>query len=489
MTNATLVQLLGSWSKREGPRYARLADALRSAIERGQLPAGTRLPAERVLSGLLAVSRTTVVSAYATLRQDGWLESRQGSGTRVARWRGSGLVSSESASDLLPRRRFALRAMVREATSEVEFLGAHLPGLPDVLKSALREAGGDLASLAAAPGYLPMGLPALRRAVAAYLDDRGLPTTEDQVLVTSGAQQAIWLVANVLIDRGSTVLMEDPTYLGAIDVFASLGVRPMGVAVGPAGVLVDLLRQAMARTAPRLVYLVATCHNPTGTVMPEEHRREIARDIDRTAAVLVEDMTLADLCLEGDPPRPIAAFARGNSVLTVGSLSKLFWGGLRVGWIRGPEAMIARLAEAKVISDLGGSILSQAVAARILGRAGELVVLRRRQVRVRRDLLARLLAQHLPSWSWSKPSGGLSLWVRLPSGSASEFAQVALRHGVAVVPGSVNSPEGQHGDCLRLPFVAEPEILKEGVARLGRAWMEAASLPRQRTRGGVGVLV
>jgi len=488
VAGTALVQALGEWTKGEGPRYLRLAGALRSAIERGQMPPGARLPAERVLTRLLAVSRTTVVGAYDALRQEGLLESRQGSGTRVARWRGSALESDETARDSLWRRRFVLRAMVGKTTADVEFLGAHLPGLPDFFKAAMDEAEGDLRSLVAEHGYFPLGLPALRRAIAAYFKESGLLTSEEEVLVTGGAQQAISLVANVFVDPGKVVLMEDPTYLGAIDAFASFGARPTGIAVGPTGIRVDLLRAAMARTVPRVVYVVATCHNPTGTVMPEEHRRDIARDIDGTNTLLVEDMTLADFCLDGDPPRPIAAFARGGNVLTVGSLSKLFWGGLRVGWIRGPQALIARLAEAKVVSDLGGSILSQAVAARVLDRAGEVVRLRRRQVRPRRDLLARLLGQHLPSWSWSKPAGGLSLWVRLPSANASELAPVALRHGVAIVPGTVHSPEGQHADCLRLPFVAEPEVLRDGVERLSRAWKELQSMP-QRTPRGVGVLV
>jgi DNA-binding transcriptional MocR family regulator len=108
-------------------------------------------------------------------------------------------------------------------------------------------------------------------------------------------------------------------------------------------------------------------------------------------------------------------------------------------------------------------------------------------VRARLDLLTRLLSQHLPSWSWSKPAGGLSVRVRLPSGNASE-AQAALRHGVAIVPGTVNSPDGHYGDCVRVPSVAEPGTLKEGVERQSRAWKETGTAPR-RTRGRVGVLV
>ena len=165
-----------------------------------------------------------------------------------------------------------------------------------------------------------------------------------------------------------------------------------------------------------------------------------------------------------------------------------FWGGLRVGWIRGPEPFVARLSRLKVVSDLSSSLVSQALAVRVLDRAQELVALRRRQVREGLERATRLIASHLPEWSYRRPAGGLSLWVRIPSGDVAELSEIALRRGVAIVPGTVNSPEGRWGDHLRLPFVAGPETMADGVRRIAEAWTEYAPQGRSRRRS-VGVLV
>ena len=172
----------------------------------------------------------------------------------------------------------------------------------------------------------------------------------------------------------------------------------------------------------------------------------------------------------------------------MGSLSKLFWGGLRVGWIRASEALLTRIARRKIIAALGGSVLSQLAAVRLLGRADEIRDLRCRELKEKLGTLTRLLTRHLPDWTWTPPSGGLSLWARLPRGNADEFAQVALRHGVSVVPGSLASPEGGAPDYLRLPFVLDPEPMEEGVRRMARAWASYGAAAR-RERASLDVLV
>ena len=141
-----------------------------------------------------------------------------------------------------------------------------------------------------------------------------------------------------------------------------------------------------------------------------------------------------------------------------------------------------------MVSDLSGSLLSQTVAARVLGRVQELATTRRRQVRTRLDHAARILAKHLPDWTYRRPAGGLSLWIGLPAGDASELAAIALRRGVAIVPGSVNSPEGRWADHIRLPFAADPKTMEEGIQRVAAAWAEYAPERRSRRRA-VGVLV
>ena len=306
--------------------------------------------------------------------------------------------------------------------------------------------------------------------------------------MTSGAQQAIALIANLLIEAGDPVVLEDPTYPGAIDAFASFGARLTGVVHEGDGLSAQALREAVASVSPRVVYLIPTCHNPTGVVLGEPARRDVVRALEGSGAVVVEDMTLADLTLEPGVAPPLAAYARNLTVLTVGSLSKLFWGGLRVGWIRGPEPLIAQLSRLKVVSDLSGSLVSQVLAGRVLARARELATLRRRQIRSRLDHATRILAKHLPDWAYRRPAGGLSLWMRLPAGDASELATVASRRGVAIVPGSVNSPDGRWADHVRLPFASDPETMNDGIQRIAEAWAEYAPERRARRRA-VGVLV
>jgi DNA-binding transcriptional MocR family regulator len=488
MTRTRCLEILGDWSRGAGPLYQRLASALRAAIERGDLPAATRLPAQRRLAAWLELSRTTVVMAYDVLVQESWLETREGSGTRVCRSSARGLTPRGGAAAILSAHNVVFRGLVEKSGAEIEFHGAHFNGIPRRFDRVLGEAGDELRQVARGHGYLPLGLPALRRAVAAHLERAGLPTREEQVLITSGAQQAIALLAGLLVEPGDAVILEDPTYLGAIDAFASFGARLAGVPVDGDGVRADALRDTIARMSPRIVYLVPTCHNPTGAVLPAEARREIAGIVGSSGVVLIEDLTLADLTLAGTAPPPIAAFAPSATTLTVGSLSKLFWGGLRVGWIRGPEPVIARLARLKVVSDLSGSMISQAVAVRVLARARELAALRRRQIQTGLLLAERLMAKCLPSWSFRRPAGGLSLWVRLPAGDAVELAALALRHGVSIVPGNVNSPEGRFPDHLRLPYVDEPRRVEEGIGRLAEAWADYAP-DRRGSRRGVGVLV
>lgn len=471
-------QALGDWRSGEGPAYQQLAGALQAAIERGDYPLGTRLPAERALAKALRVSRTTVVSAYEQLRQGGWLESRQGSGSRVRRGIGHPRPSErEARTSAAFERNTVFRGLVESGGGTIEFLGAHLPGAADFLADALKHVGEDLAEWLHHPGYTPLGLRPLREKIAAHLDRSGLPTSAEQVLVTHGAQQAIVLTAQLYVQAGDAVVLEDPTYLGAIDVFASSGARLIPVPMGADGIRVDLLREALSRERPRLAYLMPSVHNPLGTVESEARRREIVRLAEERGVPIVEDHTLADLFLGSAPPPPLAAFARTVPVITVGSLSKLIWGGLRVGWIRAPEAVISRLARLKVMSDLGNSVVSQALAVRLLGKVDAIRESRRALISERLELVSRQIARRLPGWTWRRPAGGLSLWVKLPRGNAAQFAAVASRHGVSVVPGSTCSPRGAYPEFLRIPFVQEPEAIREGVRRLAGAWKAYSPSP------------
>jgi DNA-binding transcriptional MocR family regulator len=454
-----------------GPLYRRLANALRAAIQRGDLAPGMRLPAERLLADESRIGRSTVVAAYELLREDGLVERRQGSGTHVR----AGAISRVSRDREVELSRalqgnMLFRGIVEGTDVGVDLLGAHPSGTAVMTPELCAAASEDLLGMADGHGYFPGGYRPLRRAVAESFERSGLPTTERQVLITNGAQQALSLAAAFFLQRGDVMVLENPTYAGAIDAATAAGARIVPLPVSFDGARVDVLRDLLAGASPKLVYLNPTFHNPTGTVMPEAARDEVARLVAGHQVALIDDRVVADVTLEGEPSAPIALHAPEAPILTVGSMSKLFWGGLRVGWIRAPESIVARITRFKAVLDLGASLPGQVLAAHLLRRADEVREERRREMSARLDLMCALLADQLPSWSWTRPKGGLVLWVRLPFGSAREFATLADRRGVAVLPGPVMSPDMGFDDHLRLTYAREPDILRDGVRRLVSAW-------------------
>jgi DNA-binding transcriptional MocR family regulator len=478
--------VLGSWRAGHGPLRERLTGALRSGIETGELAPGLRLPPERTLAAQLAVGRGTVVAAYEALRDLGLLERRQGSGTVVRSE--AGALASGRAAELATalQRNLLFRGLASGGDDgAVDLIGTHAPATEPV-RDALRLATAALDTdvLSAHHGYFPLGYSPLRRGVAAHLTALGLPTSEDEVLITTGAQQAISVVATCLVEPGAVVVVEDPTFPGAIDAFRTAGARILTVPVTSAGVDLDALAATLADHPVRAVYLMPTFHNPTGCVLPEAGRRRLAALAKAYDVPVIEDDAVAELSLGDHAPAPVGAHAGGAPVLTIGSMSKLFWGGLRVGWIRGPRPLIAQLGRVKAVADLGSSMVSQAIAVALLARAAETRELRRRELSETCDLLGGLLARRLPGWTWRRPEGGVSLWVRLPFGSASDLARIAAGHGVAIVPGSVMSARSAFDDHIRLPLTRDAQTLRDGVDRLARAWREydrpAATSDRMR---------
>lgn len=461
---ARVAMLLGPWATGGGPLYAALADALRAAIERGELPEGTVLPPERELAGRLHVSRTTVVGAYGALKEAGVLASRQGRGTWVA------AAAAPRAGDVA----FSgeLYSNLMGAGGDVIELTAAAPFPTSVVaEETARLAGDGLASRVAGVGYLPAGLAELRERIAAVHTAQGLPTRPDEVLVTTGAQQAINLVAALFGEPGQSVLVEEATYPGALDAARAVGMRPVGATLDDGGVVVEALEELMDRVRPRFAYLVPVHQNPTGSVLSDARARAIAELSARYRVPVVEDMALRDLRLVDRPaPAPVASHDPEALVISIGSTSKVLWAGLRVGWIRAPRAIVERLVQLKMRSDLGSDVLSQVIAAAVLPRLDDAIAERRDGLRAGHAALAAALSRHLPDWTWDTPPGGCILWVRIPDGDAREFAQVSQRYGVTIVPGQVLSAAGGHADRLRIPFVADAPVLEEAARRLALAW-------------------
>jgi DNA-binding transcriptional MocR family regulator len=233
----------------------------------------------------------------------------------------------------------------------------------------------------------------------------------------------------------------------------------------------------LAEAPVDLVYLMPTFHNPTGALLSAARRRRIIELAAEHSTLVVADDALAGVSLGADTPPPLSSFqgaagGRPVTVLEVGSLSKSVWGGLRVGWVRAPGDVISRLARRKALADLGSPIIDQLVAARLMPALDALVERRIPERKTQLATLEGLLTEHLPSWRWRTPTGGPSLWVELPGGDATVFAQVALRHGVEAIPGRSMDPSGDHDSYLRIPYCFSPEFVTEVVLRLAAAWAD-----------------
>ncbi len=486
-----LAEILRPSLDADGPLYRALADGLRHAIDRGEVPLGTMLPPERTLAKSLAVSRATVVAAYDRLKAGGWLESHRGSGTWVRhvddRAHRAGVDAVSTGRLFLSEDGAEQRTGPGEedevSRDVVDLSVAALTG-SDTVEAVLTSLTSDeIRSLTTHHGYLPQGLRSLRQVVAARFAAAGLPTDEDHVLVTTGAHQAISLVARQTLQAGDAVIVESPTFPGALDVFRRFGARTFPLPVDDDGARTDILDDLLERAEPKLLYVSPHFHNPTGAVMPLARRLEIGELVSQRDTVVIEDYAMGDVALDDtELPPPIAALAPDANIHTIGSTSKLFWAGLRVGWIRSPDHWAVRMLATKTVADLGTPLVSQLLAAKLLRHIDEIQAERRAELAPCRDLLCELLADELPSWRFTRPPGGLSLWVQIPEGNADEFAEVAMRHGVAVVPGPALSVDEGNRRALRIVFARPPSTLREGVRRLAAAWVAYAPNERSSAR-------
>jgi DNA-binding transcriptional MocR family regulator len=470
-----LARLLGQWQSLPGrhrsPDYAALAGAVRGLLADGRLPLGVRLPAERELAESLAVSRTTVSAAYRSLRETSHLTSRRGAGSwttlpsghRVAT---SGLWAPDEDPDMID-------------------LGVAASAAPVELVPAARAAADDLPRYLGSAGYHPSGLDVLRQAVADGYTARGVPTSVEQILITSGTQQALDLVLRLSVPAGAPVLVESPTYPNAL---AALSARRARIAThgldAGTGWDAELLLGALRQTRPRLAYVIPEFHNPTGHLMPMELRERLVATAHATGTELVVDESWVDLPLDGEPvPPPLAVFDRHSRVVSIGGMSKAYWGGLRIGWVRASAPLVQRLAALRVGVDMASPVLEQLVAVRLLARSAAIVAARRAQLALRRDALVAALVSMLPEWRFFVPTGGATLWAELDGPISSALSRAAEDVGVRLAPGPRFGLDGTLERFIRLPFTLPADDLTEAVRRIAavRHDLDTTSRPAWRT--------
>ena len=320
-----------------------------------------------------------------------------------------------------------------------------------------------------AEGYRP-----LREWVAADLSRRGVPTAADQVLIVSGSQQGIDLVARSLLQPGDVVLTEDPSYLAALQVFASYEAIVRPIRTDAEGIDVEPVTAALRQAGVKLLYVMPSHQNPSGATLAERRRRPLLEAALAAGIPVLADEAYLDLRYDPGEPAPLAASLPGAPVISVGTFSKVIAPGLRVAWLAGPEAVVARLALLKQVTDLHTSSLTQRLVYRFVsgGQLPAQVARLRVAYRAKRDAFLRALDRHLTGKAiWTRTAGGMFVLLRLPAGrSATALLPAALDHGVAFVPGAPFFAAGGGEETMRLNFVSPPlEQIDEGVARLAKA--------------------
>jgi 2-aminoadipate transaminase len=460
------------------PLFRQLHAQMKELIESGSLSQGSRLPATRELAGQIGLNRTTVSAAYALLESDGLITGHVGRGSFVAG-------------------RYAPLADVRGSVDSSSFSRSRPSELLFPLQE-FRETCAEVIASDEAASILqlgsPSGYPPLRRYLMEQARAEGVASESDDILITSGCQQAFDLLQRT-IDPGSTVLIEDPVYLGVRSVFERAGARLVGVPVGRNGIVLEHLERIIARERPRLLSVTPNFQNPTGATMPLAARKSLLRITQAAGVTVIENDIYGPLAYEGEPIPAIKHLDDTGDTVLLRSFSKVAFPGLRVGWVIAPRPLIEKLTETKQWSDLHTDQLSQAVLLRF-AESGRLEQHRQRMLLAGRERLQAALeacARYLPAGTrFTRPRGGMSLWVELPATlDAAELLPRAEREGVNYLPGKFFTVSRPQPNALRISFAGmTPEEIRSGLAILGRIFQEELERVRAHVpMGEVAALV
>ncbi|SHT58341.1 GntR family transcriptional regulator [Mycobacteroides abscessus subsp. abscessus] len=455
--------------------YQSILDHIRSELVEEEL----QLPSVRELSKQLGVSLVTVVKAYQKLDQEGYITSVQGKGTFIRKTKVQESERKESTrsydwqlsvQDYLPRSQFARFHQVPErihlSSSMID------PGLlPNrFLEQEIQRMFSENPKVLSQYGEI-QGDQALRQAMVEYLQRLDLPTSPENILVTSGSQQGIDLIARTFVGPGDVVVMEAPTYPGAIDVFRGRGATILTVPVDSDGMRVDLLQNLCDKYKPKIIYTVPTFHNPTGAVMPTKRRRQLLEIAKSTQCLVIEDDPCSEIYFDRKPPASMKSLDEDGHVIYLKGLSKILAPGCRIGILAASGSIFKRLLAAKANTDLGSPLLTQKAILPFISSKRMMDHLKklRTALKIRRDLVLEILSKHAPEEvSWFIPKGGLNVWITLPSWIHTDQLLIeAKKEQITFLPGSACYPTEQENHHLRISFsYMKEQQLQQGVTTI-----------------------
>ena len=468
----------------EVPLYQQLYRHFTELIRSGSLKRGERLPPTRELAGLIGLNRTTVSAAYELLEADGLIAGHVGRGSYVTSGDAPGaeglnwnaILESAGSGSAQPNLSGAISFAVSRPSENLFPIDDFRASCQEVMANA------DFASvlqLGSPGGYEP-----LRQYLIEAAQQEGVMRPGDDMVITSGCQQALDLARRVLVRAGDRVLVEEPVFPGLKNLFVEAGADLIGIPVHQEGLDLLQLERALAKASAKAIVVTSNFQNPTGTTLSRDARTTVLRLARAAGVPLIENDIYGQLRYEGEPISTIKQMDETGDTILLRSFSKVSFPGLRVGWAIGPRGFIARMTESKQLSDLHSDQLSQAALLRF-AQSGRLEAHHQRVLKAGSERLATTLAacqRYLPEGTeFTRPQGGMNLWIRLPEPlDAGELLARAQREGVTYLPGKYFSVNRSQPSALRLSFAGlEPEQIEKGVRILG----EIFSSELERLRG------
>ncbi|WP_456280085.1 PLP-dependent aminotransferase family protein [Bacillus sp. K7] len=445
------------------PLHRQIEQYMKDKILHGEWAVGTKIPSQRTLADMFQVNRSTVTAAIDELTSQGLLEGRRGGGTKVV----NSTWSVLAAEPPLDWNDYVRSGIHHPNSSIIQGIHQNEPRA-DIIRLGTGELSPDLLPVdtmrrmfqqinphALSLGYeQPKGNPKLREAVADHLKSKQIHVSPSAIFIVSGALQALQLISIGLLKRGSVILTEKPSYLQSLHVFQSAGMRLRGLPMDESGIKTGLVSSYRKQYGGQLLYTIPSFHNPTGTVMSEQRRKEIIGLSKKEQLPIIEDDAYGDLWFEEKPAQPLKAMDHEGNVLYVGTFSKTVSPGLRIGWLAGSEPVIERLADIKMQTDYGSSGLSQWAAAEWLsqGHYEKHLTWIRGVLKQKRDAAVQFLKRYAGDIAtWRIPAGGFYIWVTfhkpLP---VSHFFHELLKQQVLVNPGSIYN--GEERSSIRLSY-------------------------------------